>query len=348
VRNALNGLYRVIRDAWRRVMGTQRDADTALDTLFYDQSEVLGHAERLVTRSVESLRQQGRTPKIGFNRASPPLASRFADAIKDAGPAALEKIKNTRDNLQRDRGLGLSLHSTYDLTTRAEPAFREKTSNVLDVASMIFRERTRMLQEEDQPVLLRINQFLNALAPARRLEFEHFLIDETMHSAYADEALHTGKNRHIDQHSLADEQVRQQHPEMQRRWQDLAATEAEIKNDQGRKERVTAASIRAEAHKYFADREEEIRNTVIKHTLERSDALPENLPAAQREPALNRLIEYIFPKRSDVMSPDDIAEFRKRSRTSTASTCRTARCATRLPTCATRMRSSVLKARTSR
>jgi len=310
VRTALNGLYRVIRDVWQRVMGTQKDADTALDALFYDQSEVLGHAEKLVTRSVESLRQQGRRPRMG-NRAMPPLASRFADAVKDAGPAALEKIKNTRDNLQRDRGLGLSIHSTYDLTTRAEPAFREKTSDVLDVASMIFRERQRILQEEDQPILLKINQFLNALAPTRRKEFEDLMIDETMHSAYVDAPLFTDKNRHIDQHSLADEQVRQQHADLQHRWNQLAGTEAEIKDDKGRRQKVTAASIRDDAHKYFAERENQIREVIIKHTLERSDVLPENLPTSQHDAALNRMIAYIFPK---PMSDADLRDFRKAER----------------------------------
>lgn len=310
-RTALNGLYRTIRDAWRKVLGTKRDADTALDTLFYDQSDVLGAAEKLVSRSVEQLRQEQRAPKLGFDRAMPPLGERFASAVKGAGPAALEKIKTTRDNIQRDRGLGLAIHSTYDLTTRAEPAFREKTSDVLDVAAMINRERGRMLQEEDQPVLLKVNKFLNALAPARRLEFEHFLIDETMHSAYADAALFTGKNRHIDQFSLADEQVRQQHADMQARWNGLAATEAEITNDAGKKEKVTAATIRDEAHKYFADRENQIREVVIKHTLERSDVLPDTLPAAQREAALNRMIGYIFPK---PMSDTETAEFRKKER----------------------------------
>jgi hypothetical protein len=314
VRNALNGLYRVIRDAFRRVMGTQRDADTALDTLFYDQSTVLGRADKLATKSVTQLQREGRAPKLGF-RTMPPLADRFIDAAKGAGPAALESIKRTRDNLQRDRGLALSVHSTYDLTTRAEPAFREKTSDVLDVASMIFRERTRMLQEDDQPILLKVNKFLNALAPARRLEFEHFLIDETMHSAYADAALFTGKNKHIHQTSLADEQVRQQHPEMQRRWRDLAGTEAEITNDAGRKERVSAATIREEAHKYFADRENEIRAVVVKHTLERSDVLPESLPPAQREQALTRLFEYIFPTGARAaLDPDRLAEWRKQER----------------------------------
>lgn len=309
-KNALNAFYRTVRDAWRRATGTQRDADTALDALYYDQSTVLGRADAMVERTMRRLEQEGRSP-LEFNEKGQPAnferrympipGERFVRSFNPRGYAnqTIESVKRAWDNRDRNRGLGMSLHTTDQLTRRAEPAFQEVTAPILDIMSKVFTERTRMLREHDQPRLLKTHEWLNGLSSETRAKVEKFLIDETYHGAYADVELSHRKNAHVSNAGLADEQVRREHPKIRERYNELLRTQGFEEN-------------RNDLHQFFRDRELDIRNTVVRHNLERTDVIPDTITGRAREDILNRLQAYIFPTVD--RAPDELRDWRKQQR----------------------------------
>lgn len=283
-KNVMNALYRTVRDAWRRVMG-ERDGDTALDVLFRDKSTVLGRTDRLVGKTLGRLAMEGRQPgRTTEGRRYSPLTDKVSSAVKQAGKDAWSTIA------QAPRfDLGMSLHSTIDLTHRGGTGFQELASKLADIMSRKDTERGRIIKEEDRPKLLKTAKWLNGLTKDTRAKIEKFLTDETMHGAYADVALNDPKNKHISldepfnpqgqkQRALRDVQIHRMHEGMRERYNELTAIPGFVEQ-------------RNALHKFFHDRETEIRDVVSKAMIEHLDVLPASADTPTKKAAATELIQ---------------------------------------------------------
>lgn len=317
-RTVLTALWGAIKRAWQKVMGTQRDADTALDILYYTESSVLGNVDLLSQNLINYAETVGRRRPMAeaeyldgapLNMAS--RSKRFEQGAQgpERGPSTWAKMKAIWDSTTSS----LALHTGHDLTQKLNPEFNEKAEDVLDVAARIHRERTRILEAEDQPLLIRFNQFLNSLSRTNRMMVEDFIIDETMHGAFADAELHTGKNKHVTRDGLADEQIRMYHQQMRDRYDALKNFGGEVVDINGVTHTITFKEMRDELHEFFGEREEQIREVVIKHILERSALIPDSVTGAARDDAVNRLKAYIFADPN--LDTEQLREFRKDERT---------------------------------
>ena len=220
-RSLMNALYKSIRDAFRRVMGATH-GDTALDTLYYDQSTVLGLADKMVKRTMDTIARHGRPPFIpvdegtqfagdGVNYLSAAGTKAFIGDIigagKEAGHELGDAAKYAWTTMDKNRGLGMMLHTLSDLTKRGSDALQQLANRLLDTVERQNHERTRIMRELDKPNLDRMETFFNGLNDTLRKATKAFLIDESYHGAFADAELFSARNSHLYKRQTAEEKA---------------------------------------------------------------------------------------------------------------------------------------------
>jgi len=293
-KNVINALYRSIRDAWRRVVG-EKDGDTALDVLFRDTSSVLGRTDKLVAKTLDRLAMEGRQPGgTAEGRRYSPLTDKVAATASRVGKDAWSAVAQSPKF-----DIGMSLHSTMDLARRGVKDFQGHALKVAQVMARKATERGRIIKEQDQPKLLRTAKWLNGLNKDMRIKVEKFLTDETMHGAHADVALNDPKNKHISLFepfneagpkpwALRDAQVHRMHEGMRERYNELTQVPGFVEN-------------RAALHKFFADRETEIRHEVTKALTEHLGILPASADTPRLKAAAIEVIQkHILNEKMDV------------------------------------------------
>ena len=289
IKSVMNALYKVIRDGFRRLMGAGH-GDTALDVLYYDQSSVLGQTDKMIARMMEDINRNGRpafvepNPDANFGGdgkyyLSMAGSKAFVDHIKGA---AFEKGHDLGDaaryawkTMDKNRGLGLVMHTLYDMTQRGSRAIKEMSSRLLDIVERQNHERSRILRDIDAPKLDRLQKYLNGLNKDLRRDTQSFIVDESRHGAYADAELNSARNAHLYKRqtpeeiasgaprvfddSLKNEQIKLQHPEMMKELERLEREAPGFKD------------IRTMVHEWAREREIAMRSGRIRDFLKSVD-----------------------------------------------------------------------------
>lgn len=204
---------------------SERAADAAVDYLHRLNEDVFGTnwtAEEEIT-PVSNARQ---------------VADGFRDFLRNhAGETGKEvafKLEKPLERLRSNIGYGLTW--THKLAEVGERAFREHMGKALDVlqkhegfAAEYMAKGGDRSKEPAQRLLSDLAALKHSIKDKELWErFEQFMVRESAHTAYADEALGVGKNKHIDANALVDEQTRSEHAELQKEWNDLKSRNPEF------------------------------------------------------------------------------------------------------------------------
>ena len=292
VKNALNAAYRAIRDAFRRLMG-HYNANTALDVLFHDQSNVLGRADRLIQSRLSKMMRTGRPAFVpehiqhgmfrpgievpGVDRLYIGRGARaFADDMADGFDRTRKRVAyHLRSD--RNRARGLKWQTTFDMTQMGSPEFRKLTENTFETMEKIFAMGSH-LRDVDRRELHAIAKIYNNWGREARQDVAQFSLDLTMHGAFTDVALDDPKNKFVDRDSMAWEQVVQEHPKMMDRHRDLQQLEG-------------FDEFLSRILKFGAAHEEEIRRARLRDLIKFSSLVPDHLLPGM--PEHDRLVDAV-------------------------------------------------------
>jgi len=314
-KNVANAIYRAILDAFRRVMGTY-NGKTALDILFYDQSTVLGKADRMVQNKLKKMERTGRPayspvdvqqrqfrPGIevpGSNRLYLGAGAKAfaADMAEGFGRAGSRMGYHLQSAVKGDkvRARGLDWMTTSDMTQIGSEEFRRLSENAFETMEKIFALGNE-LRDKDRKELKAIADIYNGWSKEARQDVAAFSIDLTMHGAFTGEvvrgrwtpySLIHSKNRHVDPTSIAWEQVVQEHKKMQDRHVDLR----QLPKFDEFLDRIL---------KFGEQHEEQIRKARLRDLIKFSSFIPDNIVEGTPEharlvDALERLIS-LEPRR---------------------------------------------------
>ena len=290
VRSALNAAYRMIRDAFRRLMG-KHNADTALDVLFYDQSTVLGRADAMFKRSVKQMSRTGRPNYVPEHlQKMPPMekvgdlyygpvegAKAFAKDLAEGFGHTAKRVGFHLKTTDKNRAHGLAWMTGSDMTQIGAPEFRRLTENTFATMEKIFAMGNE-LRDKDRRELKGIADIYNSWSRENREKVGRFAIDLTMHGAFTDVGLDHPKNQHVGKEDMAWEQVRQQHGAMQARHREVSAL---ARGD----EFLNRILKFGELH------EEQIRKARLRDLIKFSSFIPEGLRPGM--PEHDRLVDAI-------------------------------------------------------
>ena len=307
IKNVINALYAAIQRAWRRVTGA-RNADTALDVLFYDQSTVLGQTDALVKRSMKRQQADGRP---AYNQAFRPIESETiggtrylnlsagARAFRDGLNETVARTGFAAHNLRNEnQARGLAWYTPADMTQVGSPEFKALTGDFFRAFEEMHGTQTK-LRDADKREIAEMAKIWNSWNKEGRERGGKFMIDEGMHTAFADAPLgeldghgkRIGKNAHIDPDDLNYAQVQQQHAEMQTRL-------AEMTRDLPR-----FAEFRDRTYGLTAKREQEVRRNRIRDIMRLSDFVPDALKGKARENVLDAFEHWADTEQK--MTPHD-------------------------------------------
>ena len=318
IKNVLNAAYAAIQRMFRRLFGSAKDADTALDILFYDQSTVLGQADALVARTMKQLARDGRPDRAAALRALDSDDGRrylslsagaqaFRDGLRERYDRAAFQLGQIRTE---NRAPGMAWRTMDQMTRIGSPVFRELTSDLHRIFEEMQGAGTQ-LRDADKRELAELATIWNNWNRDGRESAGQFMIDEGMHTAFADAPLgemgpeyvdqetgerrrdRTGKNRHIDPALLRNAQVVHEHETMQRRLRELTNAPTAQENTQGREPFLERfAEFRDRVYKFTAAREEDIRRNNLRDQWAVSDFLPDGLDAKARDRMLDALRDW--------------------------------------------------------
>lgn len=307
VKNVLNAMYHAIAQAMRKVFGNAKDGDTALDILFYDQSTVLGQTEALVARKLKQLERQGRPDRRAAVKALYDEPGKRYLSLSGGAQAFRDGLKETYDRTAfqlnqiktENRAPGMAWRTMDQMTRIGSPEFQELTGDL----NRIFQEMqgtATQLRDADKRELAVLTTIWNGWSREGRLKAGQFMIDEGMHTAFADAPLGeygeeyldqdtgerkrdlVGKNKHINPTLLSNAQVVHEHPRMQRQLQEMSGDAALPR----------FAEFRDTIYKFTAKREDDIRRNSIRDQWAVSDFLPDNLSAKERDTLLDALRDW--------------------------------------------------------
>jgi hypothetical protein len=320
-KNVLNAVYRTIRNGLRRIFGNAKDGDTALDILFYDQSTVLGQADALIKRSMKRLERQGRPDRAAAVRALDEGDGRRYLTLSDGARAFRDGLTGTYDRAafqlgqvkNENRAPGISWRSMFDQTKIGSEEFKGLTGNLFRTFEEMHGKVTA-LRDADKREIADLASIWNKFTKEGREQAGKFMIDEGMHTAWADAPLdehgpeyldqatgerkrdRVGKNAHIDPTSLRDAQVVHQHAALQRELQRLEASLPGFKE------------FRDRTYAFTAKREQDIRRNRYRDTFATTDFMPENVEGKARDRLLDAFERWVDPDQKS--TPADIKVFK--------------------------------------
>jgi hypothetical protein len=318
VKNVLNAAYHAIRQALRRMFGTAKDGDTALDILFYDQSTVLGQADAMLARKLKQLQREGRPSRAAAIAAlgDEDAGRRYLDlsagarAFRDGmgemfGRAAFQASQVKNEN----RAPGMGWRTVFDMTKIGGEEFKKLTADFHETFERMHGTATKMKDADKREIAELASIWTGWNAEGRKMAGE-MMIAEGEHTAFADAPIGEygpeyldqatgerkrdliGKNAHIDPTLLKNAQVVQQHEEMQRRLADTMsklppkAAVGKLPGHGGFKE------FRDRVYAFTEKREEEVRRNNIRDLWAVSDYIPDGLSVKERETLLDDLRDW--------------------------------------------------------
>lgn len=331
VRSILNAIYRAIRDAFRRVMGA-KDGDTALDVLFYDQSTVLGDADKIIKRNLTRLAEEGpitygaRSPNGVVTMGLTEGARAFRDGLNGMFGRAGFQLQQT---LTENRGFGMQWRTMYDISKVGSPEFNKMTKDLFELLELKEGKGSRIRDADKREIAEMVRIWTGWNSEGRKMAGK-FIIDEGMHTAWADAPIgeraesyredgelkpgkRIGKNAHIQatRHEdgsytadhLRDEQVAQQHAAMEKRLADTNAALPPIAAVGKSKGHGGFKEFRDRVYKFTTRRAEEVRRNDIRSVWAVSDLVPDSVTGKKRDALLDALERWTDPERK--LSPAD-------------------------------------------